>query len=95
MPLPLAPHQQLWAVIQILSIYLWLDPPPVHFLTFWKGFNFLPGKKIMRSTIPLLRIDHTLECGHGFLHAPQQIMELDSLVALVFLDHIVVLSDVI
>ena len=49
----------------------------------------------MRSTIPLLRLDHTPKFRHGFLHAPLQPMEIDSFVVLIFQDLIVVLSDVI
>ena len=47
----------------------------------------------LRSTIPLIRLNHNLECRHGFIHAPLQYMELDSFIALVLQELIVVLSD--
>ena len=49
----------------------------------------------MRSTISLLRLNHTLKCRHGFLHDPLQPVELDNFVALVSQYLIVVLSDAI
>ena len=36
-----------------------------------------------------------MDCGHGILHGSLQHMKLDSFIALVFQDIIVVLSDVI
>ena len=47
------------------------------------------------STIPLLHLDHAMECRHLFFHAPLKPMELGIFVALVFQDLIFVLSDVI
>ena len=49
----------------------------------------------MSSTILLLHFNHSLECRHRFLYTTIQPMDLDSFVALVFQDRILILSDAI
>ena len=49
----------------------------------------------MRSAILLLRLNHTPEFRHGFLHNPLQPMEIDSFVDIVLQDIIVILSNLI
>ena len=53
---------------------------------------FYQGAIFLRPTTPLLQLDHTMECRHGFLHSPLQPMDRDSLITLVFHGIIVVLS---
>ena len=58
------------------------------------GFSF-SASLFLRFTISLLRLNHTLEYIHDFLHALLQPMKLDSFIALVSQDLIVVLNDFI
>ena len=58
-------------------------------------FIFFQGAFLLRSTILLLGLNHTLKYRHAFLHTPIKYMELVIFVAHVFQDLIVVLSDVI
>ena len=69
--------------------------PLFNVLNFVRFFIFYQGKIFLRFTIPLLCLDHTMECRHGFIRDPLESMELGSFIALVFQDLISVLSDVI
>ena len=48
---------------------------------------------MLRSTILLLRLNHTLKFRHGFLHDTIQPMELDSFVSIISQDNNKVLRD--
>ena len=94
MHLILPQHLQIWNGIQLLYVSWWIVPSPVPYSTCWQVFSFSArGALLPGFNIPLLRLDHTLECKHGFLRDPLHPMDIDIFVYIVLQDLIAVLID--